>query len=110
MSKLLNDTFLESLNRVLEYLAAGEDREDFLENDDPDGSIYKEVLIIRSFLGQDDITFHEAKQLLKTDCAKSVYYGSKNECDFGFTQDKEEMINLTEDEYNDDYQQFKFWI
>jgi hypothetical protein len=102
MSKVLSEGLYNAIQEVIGHLSTDTDKDSFVTTEEPDKHPYKHVLELKSYLGDEDITSEEAKQLLKTDLKGNVYIGVEGE---GYE-------NIDED-WNGElamYEQCKLWV
>lgn len=101
MAKLLNEGFVEELKKVLEYVRSSE-YSNFMECDDGalNDHVYKSVLILDSYLGDEVINHDVAIRLLETDVRDCVMIGTEQE---GY-------IHLEEDKEINQFEETKLWI
>lgn len=105
---VLSDHFVENIKEVLLQLTDGYHlKESFLQETDPEtlnNHLYKRVLILRSYLDEEDIEPEVAEKLVKTDLVDCVFVGTESD---GYNND------LDEDWTKDDLtfmEQCKLWI
>lgn len=101
MSKVLSEGFIEELKKVLEYVRSAE-YSNFIECDNEalNNHVYKSVLMLDSYLGDEVIDHDVAIRLLTTDVRDCVMVGTEQE---GYT-------HLEEGEEINQFEETKLWI
>lgn len=79
MTKLLNERFLEELDKVLDYLRENEQKDFRNDEENRNDHIYLSVLILNSYLGNEEIDDEDAKLLLDTNLKDNVYVGIEDQ-------------------------------
>ena len=91
MSKVLDETFVANIKELMLQVDNGMGlKQSFITTEDPeelDNHLYKRILVIRSYLGDEDISPEEAEKLVKTDLVDCVFVGTEGE---GYNNDVDE--------------------